>query len=466
MHLATIRLICNREQRDLWRDRRTVFMIFILPVALYPLSGVIAFTFALHTIDQEITVGVAGHERLPAANASLGLHPLAAACFSAAGGPASGIGAAAWAETFRTRLVPPPLIHEGQFLYIDSAEPSNPLIFKALPDADRTRLDRGEIDVLVVIPATFQAELDPDRNSALEVYYREGDERSRLGERRVTTILNRWKRQLKVTRFVRHGLPADFDEPITVRRPQEEEAPYQRLTMELTEMIARFFPFLLIMWVLAGALHPAIDLTAGEKERGTLETLLLSPASRGEIVTGKFGAVWVFSAATALWNLAWLGGAAWLIGFFVPEIQIMRLAGLFWCSVVTVLLAALFSAVSMALGAYARSTKEGQYFLLPLFIVTMPLTFLPLVPGVELNWFYSLVPITGATLLLQKLLNPRLDPGVWLYFAAVIGSLLLCSALALRWAAAQFRREEVLFRESEGLDWRSWFGLVRRQRQE
>ena len=79
-----------------------------------------------------------------------------------------------------------------------------------------------------------------------------------------------------------------------------------------------FLPFVLIMWALAGALYPAIDVCAGEKERGTLETLLLSPARRSEIVVGKFLAVWVFSGATAGWNFAWLGGAGWLAEAWLP----------------------------------------------------------------------------------------------------------------------------------------------------
>jgi sodium transport system permease protein len=243
---------------------------------------------------------------------------------------------------------------------------------------------------------------------------------------------------------------------VEVRRPQQEgQGQFKYLADEFTDMMSRFFPFLLIMWALAGALHPAIDLTAGEKERATLETLLLSPATRGEIVFGKFLAVWLFSALTALWNLAWLGGGSWLASL-VLNLPLMRFAALFWCAVITIFLAALFSAVSMALGAYARSTKEGQYYLLPIFVITMPLTFLPLLPGVELNWVYSLVPITGATLLLQKLMQPNGQPGVWIYFLPVLGSLIVCNALSLRWAVAQFSREEVLFRESEGIDWQGW----------
>jgi len=74
----------------------------------------------------------------------------------------------------------------------------------------------------------------------------------------------------------------------------------------------------------------------------------------------------------------------------------------FWGVVLLLPLSAFFSALCLAVGVYARSTKEGQYYLMPLFLVTMPLIFLTLAPGVELNHFYSMVPVTGIALLLQS----------------------------------------------------------------
>ena len=81
---------------------------------------------------------------------------------------------------------------------------------------------------------------------------------------------------------------------------------------------ARLFPFLLVMMSLTGAFYPAIDLCAGEKERGTMETLLISPAQREEIVYGKFLTIWVFSAATALLNLLSMAFTTWRVGATVP----------------------------------------------------------------------------------------------------------------------------------------------------
>jgi sodium transport system permease protein len=117
-------------------------------------------------------------------------------------------------------------------------------------------------------------------------------------------------------------------------------------------------------------------------------------------------------------------------------------------------------------GAYARSSKEGQYYLMPLFLVTMPLIFLTLAPGVDLNPFYSMVPVTGVALLMQKLITAgSMDRIPWLYFIPVLGPLALYGWFALRWAIEQFNREEVLFREAERLDVKLWFQRLLRDKE-
>ncbi len=231
-------------------------------------------------------------------------------------------------------------------------------------------------------------------------------------------------------------------------------------------MLVRIFPFILVMWSLAGALYPAVDLCAGEKERGTMETLLISPASREEIVWGKFLTIWVFSAATALLNLLSMGVTTWQFGSLLSAGAAFRPAALFWAVALLLPLSAFFSAVCLAVGAYARSTKEGQYYLMPLFLVTMPLIFLTLAPGVELNPFYSMVPVTGVALLLQKLMAVKPpDNDLWAYFVPVLAPMVVYSWLALRWAIEQFQREEVLFREAERLDLKLWLRRLFREKE-
>jgi len=250
-------------------------------------------------------------------------------------------------------------------------------------------------------------------------------------------------------------LPAEVGGLFEVKDPEKLRPPEELASEGLLDMLVRIFPFLLVMWSLAGALYPAVDLCAGEKERGTMETLLISPASREEIVWGKFLTIWLFSAVTAVLNL---GSMALTTAFFSS--MLTRGArgpmAFLWCLLLALPLSAFFSATSLAIGAYARSSKEGQYYLMPLFLISMPLVFLTLAPGVELNPFYSLVPVTGVALLVQRLMTTSLEKVPWLYFAPVLLPMAFYSWLALRWAIEQFKREEVLFREAERLDIKLW----------
>src|SRR5262249_12879595 len=168
-------------------------------------------------------------------------------------------------------------------------------------------LDGHQVDLLLAVPPDFRTRLRHGERAPLVLLGRENDERSRRLGNRVEGIVRRWQDRLKEVRFLRQGLPADFGEPVEVREPDRERLGAKPFAQNLPELMARIFPFLLVVWALTGALYPAVDLCAGEKERGTMETLLICPVSREEIVYGKFLTIWVFSGATALLNLASIG---------------------------------------------------------------------------------------------------------------------------------------------------------------
>jgi len=117
----------------------------------------------------------------------------------------------------------------------------------------------------------------------------------------------------------------------------------------------------------------------------------------------------------------------------------------------------------LALAAFARSTKEGQYYLMPLLLITMPLMVLPMAPGVELTLGTSLIPVTGVVLLLRAMLEGNSVQALP-FVIPVTGVTLIGCMLAIRWAVDQFNRESVLFRESERLDLRLWLRHLLRDR--
>lgn len=484
MRWPIIRLIWHRELRDQIRDRRTVFMLVVLPFLLYPALGLLATQFVPPALDSRaIRVAVQGLEQLPRGP----VHDLAAVATAVGTLFPSGTGSgltgpgptAVTAGLLEDGVVPddPSLIigtpdHGWRFASLSGSLPALEVVPVPAGSSGTDLLAQKGADILLTVCAEFSEHLREGRRPSLQITTLDQSAASARAVRQLQTTLFAWKKQIKETRLSRQGLPPDFDDPFQLVDGVPDVSvggAVDRMSEPglrgLQDQLIRLVPFILVVWALAGALYPAVDVCAGEKERGTMETLLISPASREEIVLGKFLTIWVFSAATTLWNLACMGLSAWAVGSGLPR-AIMPLSGVLWCVLSALPLTAFFSAVCLAMGVYARSTKEGQYYLMPLFLITMPLILLTLAPGVELNAFYSLVPITGVALLMQRLIGgPAYGTVPWVYAIPVLAAVVLYSGLALRWAVEQFRREEVLFREAERLDIALWLRRLFREKE-
>ncbi|MGL6094507.1 MAG: ABC transporter permease, partial [Fimbriiglobus sp.] len=324
-----------------------------------------------------------------------------------------------------------------------------PLAAVRTTDDPAARLRDRTADAAVVIPADFAATLAANGTPAVTILFREGDDKAKLAARRLSGVLRTWEGRLREARFVKAGLPKDFDRVLTIEDPQADKPRAKKAADELRDTFAKVFPFLLMMWLIAGSIQPAVDMTAGEKERGTMETLLISPATRPEIVLGKFFATAAFAAGSVAWNVLWLAAAAVLMERVLGH-PIVNLAGMFGCLVLALPQAMLFAAVCVALGVFAKSTKEGQYYLLPLVLVAMPLSFWSMTPGMRIGPGNFWVPVTGAMLLQQQFLSVSGEPVPWEYLLPVLGSLGVWIGLALAFAVWQFTREDVLFRGGGG----------------
>ncbi len=445
MRRRNVLIILGRELRDQVRDRRTLFMVLVLPILLYPVLGFTVTQLAASFESKARTVIVLGAANLPESPPLL---------------DPSGRGFAA-----------------GLF---ESPEDARRLEVVVVADAGawtpekrRISLRSGESDAIVVVPDDLRAQIAATQDVELPIVYNGADEQSDTTFQRVRDLLGRWKREVVAGRLAADDKPAGYTEPIRVRAENVATRAESGGTLW-----ARLVPFLLVMMSLTGAFYPAVDLCAGEKERGTMETLLISPASRGEIVLGKFLTVFVASIATALMNLASLavtglfladkvggsaGGPGSPMGAIGGLLSPPPATAVVWIVLLLVPLSAFFSALCLALAVLARSMKEGQYYMTPLYLVTMPLIFLTLVPGVELKPFYSLVPVTGVALLLKSLLQGQYHVAR-VYFLPVLVPTLVYAWMALRWAVAQFMSESVLFREAEQVDPIGWARYAWRRR--
>ena len=433
MRVTIATLVARRELRDQWRDRRTLFLIFGLPLLMYPLFVGVGLLFWAALQDKQYVIGVVGAEQLPA-----GVPPLGAVAGMAA-------------EAAHARQVYPALIHAGRFhpRYLKPGSTGGgDLLLRFLEEVDEELLAQRAIDALLIVEGNCAAELEQGGQPTLRILAREGEENSKLAVRRLADVLDQWQTDVKKVRFARHNLPPDFDEPIRIHNPLSDKPLEKRLSDELRDTLVKVIPFLLIMWMLTGSLYPAIDMTAGEKERGTMETLLISPASRSEIVAGKFIAVAVMGYATAVWNVILMVGAVLVAQMFFPH-ELLSIPGLIAGMLTAIPLAILISAAALSLGVFARSTREGNYYMVPMFLVLLPLAYWSMTPGNELNGQTAWVPVVNVLLLQQRLLATRLDPFPWATVPVIVISLIVCIALLLVLAIAQFHREEVLFRDAQ-----------------
>jgi sodium transport system permease protein len=139
------------------------------------------------------------------------------------------------------------------------------------------------------------------------------------------------------------------------------------------------------------------------------------------------------------------------------------LAALGWLVLALLPVSALFSASALAIAAFARSTKEGQYYLMPLLLICLPLLILPLLPAVSLNLGTSLIPVSGIMLLLRGIVEGQHAEAAW-FAPPVLLVTGACCLLATRWAVDQFNNESVLFRESERIDLALWLRHLVRDR--
>ncbi|MCY2967762.1 MAG: CPBP family intramembrane metalloprotease, partial [Planctomycetota bacterium] len=187
----------------------------------------------------------------------------------------------------------------------------------------------------------------------------------------------------------------------------------------------------------------------------------------------KFVTVMLFSMTTAMLNLVSTGFTGKQLLAMAPaqgaggSFDLPPVTTLVWLGVLLVPLSALFSALALALATFAKSSKEGQYYLTPLLMVTMGLTVFCLTPGTELTPQLCLLPVVGPALLLKGLLlSPAQAGSVGVYILPVLVSSCVYSGLALWWAVELFHREEVLFREGERFELVPWLKDLWRTRGE
>ncbi len=402
MSLRNVGIVYHKELIDSLRDRRTVISMIVVPLLLMPLLTIGMGALSLTLVDEarkEIPrVMILGGDDSPAVVAEL--------------------------EQLRDlRIVP------------------------AKPDFAE-EISNKQIRAAVEIPEGFEAKLAAGETSTVTIFMYEGELKSGFGASR----LQRFFRELRDRSIREHldarRLPDSLVHPFDIE--EKNVAPPEKVGGAI---LGGLVPYFVILLCLTGAMYPAMDLTAGEKERGTMETILCSPVSRSHLVLGKFLMVLTASIATAVLTIASMAvsfgaGKKLLLGITHgaadAALQI-TITGKAMVSIFFVVLplAVFFSAALLALSLFAKSFKEAQSYISPLMIIAVLPAVAALLPGVELNSTLALVPVLNTSLVSKEIITGTYN---WDLIALIFLSSSVYAVVALAIAVKLFQREDVLFR--------------------
>jgi sodium transport system permease protein len=277
----------------------------------------------------------------------------------------------------------------------------------------------------------------------LIIYMFKAEFRSETAADKVEDLVGEYRKTVMNARIAAAGLPATALTAIETKR-ENVAAPEKVAGSKL----AIFLPYMIIVLCLSGAIHPAMDLTAGEKERGTMETLLASAVGRRELVIGKFLMVLTVSLISTTMALSSYLGTAMLSKDYGQELTrghsySMGPAGVFSILLLVLPLAILFSSLLLALSIAAKSYKEAQQQIGPLMIFAFLPAMVGMIPGIDISPQLAFVPVLNVSLVAKDIFS-----GVYHWPLIGLTFLAMCiyAWIALSFALSRFQNESVMFR--------------------
>lgn len=302
-------------------------------------------------------------------------------------------------------------------------------------------LEAGDIDIYV----------SKASDGRIALCYLSAKDRSNTALDALTDAFEIYREELQKERIDEAGLDADY-----LLNPIHYEGEDLSSTEEsVGNMIGSIIPFFIVTMILLGALYPSIDVTAGEKERGTLETLLTLPITNFEMIMSKFLAVSCIACASAILNVFSMGGAmAFLVSSSMSLAEDINLEihyetfipGILFTLVVMVFFALLVTAVCMCTCVFAKNFKEANNYVTPVMLIFMFGSYAAMIPDLELTAQTAAIPIVNVALLVEGLFQFQYNYGL---FAIVLFSNVAYSLLAILILGKIYNSEAVLF--SEGL---------------
>jgi len=300
----------------------------------------------------------------------------------------------------------------------------------------------GKCDFGIVFEKNFDDNLQNRLINNIQLHYRFSSEMKIL-KNRIVKILDEYKSDIVEKRLNKIGKDSSFITPFNI---SENDLASQK--EKIGKTIGGFLPYLFIIFSFLGAFYPAIDLAAGEKERGTIETLLVSPANRLQIVLGKFLVVMQASLMSAVVGFIGMYIAVQQLNDVSGKLMNILLKILEFKSIALVLsllipISIFFAAILLSLSIYAKSFKEAQSIMTPLnFMVIIPAA-IGMMPGIKLTTLTAMIPILNISLASKEVLAGTIKTGLLI---ETYLSLFILAGITLYFCTQWFKREDVIFR--------------------
>ncbi len=408
MKIVKIKTIYKKEIMDLLRDKKTLIMMVLIPLLLYPLimMGSMLFSSAIanNIKTSEYTIAIIDENVENTSQYNK--------------------------EAFRELLTDTE----------DEVE-ANLVIKEIEADKCAEALASEEID------AYIETGFDGQKNTFVINYLSSVTASSSTADI-IEDKLELYSKSLTENLLIEHGI-----EPETILKPIETDFEDKSANEEkVGSILGMMLPFLLVTSILMGALYPAIDATAGEKERGTLETLLTLPVGNGELIIGKFLAVSTIAVASAVLNLI---SMLFISLYFYASLQstgtqelsvnlVSFVPALFIVLLCVVAFAFFISAITMCVTTFAKSFKEANNYTTPLLLVVMFSSFVAFVPNLDFTPALAAIPVVNICLLLMNILVFKYSFSL---IIIVLATNVAYAALAILLLIKLYNSEDLLFGE-------------------
>ncbi len=391
-------IIFRKELKDTLRDRRTLVVMILIPLLLFPV---------LMSISTRIMMRQHKEAEVKELKLALALNNNAA--------------------SFQEVLKKHPKV----------------TVIRDIPEEEFESAIRAEkIDFALAFAADFDRVVAAHAPGTVRFYLKSSQETD-LTSKRIRSILDEYKEELLSKRLAEMKLERRVFEVVSV-----DKHDIVTVKERIGEAIGGFLPYIFVIFCFVGAMYPAIDLAAGEKERGTIETLLASPATRLEIVLGKFSLVFLTGLVSAAMSILGLYIALQQTqgipdDLFSALVKIIDIRSILLMFSLLIPLCIFFAAILLSISIFAHSFKEAQNIMTPMNILVIVPVFIGLFPGFKLNALTALIPVLNVSLATREIIAGSIQP---LLLLAVFLSLTVFAALSLVFCTHWFRKESVIFR--------------------